>query len=236
MNETPNPTPIVAIGASAGGLEALEAFFSQMPADSGFTLVVIQHLAPPARQRAGADPRPEHADARRGSSGWRARRGESRLRHRARDDARDRERTLPGAVARWRASRADRCVLQGARRGPWHARHRDRPVGIRDGWHQRAPDDPRGRWAHPRAGARDRGVRWHAAECDRHRRRPSHPADPRDAGRAGRAREGGRGRADRAARNRRTSRCVTGRRDALGRRAHVPAGEVLRDPPARHGP
>lgn len=41
-----HPTPIVAIGASAGGLEALEQFFSQVPADSGLAFVVIQHLAP----------------------------------------------------------------------------------------------------------------------------------------------------------------------------------------------
>ena len=37
---------IVGLGASAGGLEALEAFFSQMPVDSGISFVVIQHLAP----------------------------------------------------------------------------------------------------------------------------------------------------------------------------------------------
>lgn len=37
---------IVGIGASAGGLEALEAFFSQMPADSGLVFVVVQHLDP----------------------------------------------------------------------------------------------------------------------------------------------------------------------------------------------
>jgi len=39
-------TPIVAIGASAGGLEALQDLFSRMPAGSGFAFVVIQHLAP----------------------------------------------------------------------------------------------------------------------------------------------------------------------------------------------
>ncbi len=38
--------PIVALGASAGGLEALEEFFSNMPADSGLAFVVIQHLDP----------------------------------------------------------------------------------------------------------------------------------------------------------------------------------------------
>ena len=37
---------IVALGASAGGLEALEEFFENMPADSGMGFVVIQHLDP----------------------------------------------------------------------------------------------------------------------------------------------------------------------------------------------
>ena len=38
--------PIVGLGASAGGLEALEGFFSHMPSNSGMAFVVIQHLAP----------------------------------------------------------------------------------------------------------------------------------------------------------------------------------------------
>ncbi len=38
--------PIVGIGASAGGLDALERFFEAMPSDSGCTFVVVQHLAP----------------------------------------------------------------------------------------------------------------------------------------------------------------------------------------------
>ena len=38
--------PIVGIGASAGGLEALEDFFSHTPADSGMAFVVVQHLDP----------------------------------------------------------------------------------------------------------------------------------------------------------------------------------------------
>ncbi len=40
------PTHIVGIGASAGGLEALERFFEQVPAQSGLAFVVIQHLSP----------------------------------------------------------------------------------------------------------------------------------------------------------------------------------------------
>ena len=38
--------PIVGIGASAGGLEALEQFFANTPKDSGIAFVVIQHLDP----------------------------------------------------------------------------------------------------------------------------------------------------------------------------------------------
>ena len=45
--------PIVAIGASAGGLEALEAFFSNMPSDSGMAFVVIQHLGAHSKSMLG---------------------------------------------------------------------------------------------------------------------------------------------------------------------------------------
>lgn len=37
---------VVGIGASAGGLEALEAFLAHMPPDTGMAFVVIQHLSP----------------------------------------------------------------------------------------------------------------------------------------------------------------------------------------------
>ena len=40
---------IVAIGASAGGLESLERFFSHLPADTGMAFVVLQHLSPDFR-------------------------------------------------------------------------------------------------------------------------------------------------------------------------------------------
>ncbi|TVQ11491.1 MAG: PAS domain S-box protein [Bacteroidetes bacterium] len=36
----------VGVGASAGGLEALEQFFRKMPPDSGLSFVVVQHLSP----------------------------------------------------------------------------------------------------------------------------------------------------------------------------------------------
>jgi two-component system CheB/CheR fusion protein len=49
--ETPSPQPsvsfpIIGIGASAGGLEALEQFFGHVPARSGMAFVVVQHLDP----------------------------------------------------------------------------------------------------------------------------------------------------------------------------------------------
>ena len=38
--------PVVALGASAGGLEALEQFLRQVPARSGMAFVIVQHLDP----------------------------------------------------------------------------------------------------------------------------------------------------------------------------------------------
>ncbi|HAN77016.1 MAG TPA: chemotaxis protein CheR [Bacteroidales bacterium] len=37
---------VVGIGASAGGLEAIETFFTKVPADSGLAFVIVQHLSP----------------------------------------------------------------------------------------------------------------------------------------------------------------------------------------------
>lgn len=39
-------TPVIGIGASAGGLEAYEAFFRNVLPRSGLAYVVVQHLAP----------------------------------------------------------------------------------------------------------------------------------------------------------------------------------------------
>ncbi len=46
MTEFEKPRYYVAIGASAGGLEALETFFKQTPVDTGMAFIVIQHLSP----------------------------------------------------------------------------------------------------------------------------------------------------------------------------------------------
>ena len=45
-SKTPAETRIVAIGASAGGLEALKAFFESVPEETSAAYVVIQHLSP----------------------------------------------------------------------------------------------------------------------------------------------------------------------------------------------
>ena len=55
VNAQPSPKPeaegastpvIVGIGASAGGIEALEQFFKSLPANTDMAFVVVQHLAP----------------------------------------------------------------------------------------------------------------------------------------------------------------------------------------------
>ena len=38
--------PVVAIGASAGGLEAYKDFFHALPSDTGMAYVLVQHLDP----------------------------------------------------------------------------------------------------------------------------------------------------------------------------------------------
>lgn len=44
--ETDEPVLVAALGASAGGLEALEAFLDHVPSDTGVAFVVAQHLDP----------------------------------------------------------------------------------------------------------------------------------------------------------------------------------------------
>jgi two-component system, chemotaxis family, CheB/CheR fusion protein len=40
------PYHVVGIGASAGGLDALERFVTHIPPDTGFAFVIVQHLSP----------------------------------------------------------------------------------------------------------------------------------------------------------------------------------------------
>jgi PAS domain S-box-containing protein len=46
LQNTPTEFMIVGIGASAGGIQALQEFFSKVPQDSGMAYVVILHLSP----------------------------------------------------------------------------------------------------------------------------------------------------------------------------------------------
>ncbi len=43
---TPAPFPVIGIGASAGGLEALEQFLANVPPRAGLAVVIVQHLDP----------------------------------------------------------------------------------------------------------------------------------------------------------------------------------------------
>ena len=47
--ERAEPAYVVGIGASAGGLEALEQLFAEMPRETGLAFVVVQHLSPDFR-------------------------------------------------------------------------------------------------------------------------------------------------------------------------------------------
>src|ERR1041385_9138814 len=40
------PARVVGIGASAGGLDAIERFFDNVPKATGFAFVIVQHLSP----------------------------------------------------------------------------------------------------------------------------------------------------------------------------------------------
>ena len=44
--EDERPLTIVGVGASAGGVQALEIFFSRVPSKSRLSFVVVQHLDP----------------------------------------------------------------------------------------------------------------------------------------------------------------------------------------------
>lgn len=49
MPDAPQPDEprlVIGLGASAGGLEALEDFFAAAPIDEGFAYIVVQHLSP----------------------------------------------------------------------------------------------------------------------------------------------------------------------------------------------
>ena len=49
IKKSEQPSCVVGIGSSAGGLEALQQFLTFLPADTGMAFVVIQHLSPDHR-------------------------------------------------------------------------------------------------------------------------------------------------------------------------------------------
>ncbi len=60
LNKEPRPSSrrhkvsrVVAVGASAGGLEALKSFFANLPENDPNTYVVIQHLSPDYKSMMG---------------------------------------------------------------------------------------------------------------------------------------------------------------------------------------
>src|SRR5687768_4184577 len=46
VNKAAKKFPVVGIGASAGGLVALESFFRSLSSDTGMAFVVVTHLSP----------------------------------------------------------------------------------------------------------------------------------------------------------------------------------------------
>ena len=173
--------PIVGIGASAGGLEALEQFLQNVPAGSGMAFVVVQHLDPTHKgilvellQRATTMPVVQVKDRHDGRAG-------PRLRDPAQQGhVHPARRAAPAAAGRAaRAAPADRLLLPLAGGGPAGAQHRRHPLG--HGLRRHA--GPAGHQGEGRgglrAGARLGQVRRHAPQ--RHRRR------------AGRRRRPGRG-------------------------------------------
>ena len=54
--------PVVALGASAGGLDAFKKFFDALPANCGMAFVLIQHLDPNAPEPDGRSAGRPHAD------------------------------------------------------------------------------------------------------------------------------------------------------------------------------
>ena len=63
------PFPVVGIGASAGGIQALEEFFTSVDPDSGMAYVVVQHLSPDHTSMLGEILGRDAEDSRRGDQG-----------------------------------------------------------------------------------------------------------------------------------------------------------------------
>ena len=174
------PTLVVGVGASAGGLEALERLFSATPEDSGMAFVVVQHLSPDfesrmdellSRQHAPADPARDRRDADRAQLDLPdpAAQGDDHVRRAAAAD---------GQGRRPRLQPADRSLLPVARARRGAASGRGRAVGRRQRRLARHPRRARGRGAGRLPDAGLRALPRHAALGDADRRRRSRTACP----------------------------------------------------------
>ena len=173
--------PIVGVGASAGGLEAFTQLLKALPADTGMAFVLVQHLAPDARQRPGGDPVAGDDDAGHGGPG----RADGRAEPRLRDPARPEHDHRPAgrcSSCRARAAgqhRPGRSVLPRAGGRPAAPGHRRGPVRHRHRRHPRAGSDQGGGRHHLRPG-RHGPARGHAAQRHRLRLRGLRAAAGRD--------------------------------------------------------
>ncbi len=160
--------PIVGIGASAGGVPALIAFFSAASSDAGIAYVVVQHL-PPDHTSLMAEILTRHTampvqeDRRRHAHRSRQRVRHSPRLHPHRPRRRAASRRVGGAP---RPPATGRRLLPLARRRTRRARHRGGALGDRHQRHRgRAGDQGGGRHLH-RAAARVGRVPGHAAGAD----------------------------------------------------------------------
>ena len=171
-DETPMmPFPVVGIGASAGGLEALQDVFSSLTTGSNMAFFVVQHLSPDFKsmmvQILQRHTQPRGA-ARRRRPDRRARPCLPPASQEGRSDQRTPHRAQQSSVRQWvapahRPLSGEPCRRSRQVGGGGHLvghRHR-RLSGHRP--------DPQGRWTGDGPGSDDRQVRWHAAERDRDR-------------------------------------------------------------------
>jgi hypothetical protein len=193
--------PIVGIGASAGGLEAIEQFLRHVPAGSGMAFVVVQHLDPdPQGDDGGAAPAGHAHEGRPGQGP-----PEGRAGPRVRDPAQPghvdpaRGAAPAGAGSAARVAPAHRFLLAFPGRRPARPEHRRDPLGHGLGRHARGQGHQGAGGGGLCAGARLGQVRCHASQCDRRR-----------AGRRGGARSRNwPARSPPISRTRRWSRCAT---------------------------
>ena len=151
------PSLVVGLGASAGGLEALQAFFANMPPDSGFAFVIVTHQAPHRASllplligKRTAMPVVEVSDGMAVERGPRVR-GAAGAQH----GPAQRAPALVRARHRGVAAPAHRLLLPLARAGSERARGRHRALGHRHRRHAGAQGDQGARsaspWCRPRA-------------------------------------------------------------------------------------